>query len=273
MAGEEVWFPALSPDGTRLAVARRDPRTSLRDIWLMDLDKGTEGRLTDDPVIAGFPVWTDDATRIVFGSARAGDWEIYSQSASGGALTRPGSPSRSNAAGTFATSPAMADSCFSGASRTCGCSPSMGARSRGCWCPPRTAASRATDAGWPTPRPTRAPGIYVTTFPTPTGRWRVSTGGGEDPQWSRDGTELYFVAGDGSLMAVDVRKALISNNFASVRPEVLFRASFDRASLEFGSAYSPARDGKRFLVLENSHNETPLLTATINWAPSGPDPR
>jgi hypothetical protein len=33
----------------------------------------------------------------------------------------------------------------------------------------------------------------------------VSTNGGIRPAWSRDGKELYFVALDGNLMAVDVK--------------------------------------------------------------------
>ena len=52
---------------------------------------------------------------------------------------------------------------------------------------------------------------------------------------------------------------------APVVPQVLFRASFDRQSLDFGSAYSPAPDGQRFMVVENLHNEPPTLTVTINW--------
>ncbi|MGH9651709.1 MAG: TolB family protein, partial [Terriglobales bacterium] len=37
--------------------------------------------------------------------------------------------------------------------------------------------------------------VYVTAFPGPGGKWQVSNGGGDIPQWSRDGKELYFVSG------------------------------------------------------------------------------
>lgn len=40
--------------------------------------------------------------------------------------------------------------------------------------------------------------IYIQNFPTPTGRWRVSPGGGIQPVWRRDGKELFYVALTGS---------------------------------------------------------------------------
>ncbi len=41
--------PALSPDGKRVAVGRRNSKTSTRDLWLFDLERGTASRLTFDP--------------------------------------------------------------------------------------------------------------------------------------------------------------------------------------------------------------------------------
>jgi hypothetical protein len=40
--------PALSPDERRLAVGIRDPKTKTRDIWIIDLFRGTKTRLTAD---------------------------------------------------------------------------------------------------------------------------------------------------------------------------------------------------------------------------------
>ena len=57
--------------------------------------------------------------------------------------------------------------------------------------------------------------------------------------------------------------------FDRVVPQPLFRASFDRHSLASGSAYSPAPDGQRFLVVENPHNEAPVLNVVINWTLGG----
>ena len=106
--------------------------------------------------------------------------------------------------------------------------------------------------------------VYLTTFPKPTKRSRISTNGGEDPQWRRDGRELYYIAAQQTLMAVRVRP---DGTFED--PEPLFRASFDSHSLAFGSAYSPAPNGQRFLVSERTEDADPLLTVTLNWTPDG----
>jgi Tol biopolymer transport system component len=44
--------------------------------------------------------------------------------------------------------------------------------------------------------------IYVMPF-RGAGRWQVSTAGGENPRWGRDGKELFYVAGD-TIMAAQV---------------------------------------------------------------------
>ena len=46
--------------------------------------------------------------------------------------------------------------------------------------------------------------VYVQTFPVPGAKRTISVGGGAEPQWRRDGRELYYLAPDGTLMAVPV---------------------------------------------------------------------
>src|SRR5262249_21779176 len=48
--------------------------------------------------------------------------------------------------------------------------------------------------------------IYVAPFPGPGGNWKVSSAGGSEPRWRRDGKELFYLAPDGKLMAVDLRE-------------------------------------------------------------------
>ena len=47
--------------------------------------------------------------------------------------------------------------------------------------------------------------IDVAPFPGPGGNWKVSTAGGSEPRWRRDGKELFYLAPDGKMMAVDVK--------------------------------------------------------------------
>lgn len=63
-----------------------------------------------------------------------------------------------------------------------------------------------------------SPEIFVQPFPDlDSGRWQVSTDGGVEPQWSADGSRLYFGKVD-QLMAVSVDDA---DTFRFGRPEPL----------------------------------------------------
>jgi len=47
--------------------------------------------------------------------------------------------------------------------------------------------------------------VYVQSFPAGNGKWQVSTNGGVQPRWRRDGKELFYLGLDRKLMAVPVR--------------------------------------------------------------------
>src|SRR4029077_15422640 len=38
--------------------------------------------------------------------------------------------------------------------------------------------------------------VYVAPFPGPAGKWQISTAGGTNPRWRRDGTEIFYMAPD-----------------------------------------------------------------------------
>ena len=78
----------LSPDGTKAAVKQG------RDLWILNLVRGTRIRLTPAGTSNHLPLWSSDGTRVIFGSNRGGDWDIYSQPAdasrpAAALLTRP----------------------------------------------------------------------------------------------------------------------------------------------------------------------------------------
>ena len=79
-------LPALSPDGTRVAVFANDQE---RDLWLWDLGRTTLTRLTSTPGIDVVQVWTPDSRRLIFTSERAGVRNLFWQAADGtGAVER-----------------------------------------------------------------------------------------------------------------------------------------------------------------------------------------
>src|SRR5439155_27307752 len=65
--------------------------------------------------------------------------------------------------------------------------------------------------------------VYVQPFPGPGPKWLVSTDGGIDPVWSRDGRELFYRKDD-EMMAVSVAP---KGEFAAGRPQRLFEIRFD----------------------------------------------
>ena len=79
------------------------------------------------------------------------------------------------------------------------------------------------------------------------------------------GKELFYLAPDRKLMAVDVRAT--TQGFDRGTPQALFES---RAALLLSSAstaFSPSADGKRFLTLapQGALGETPPLTVVVNW--------
>ena len=75
--------PRLSPDGTRLAVEKRDDN-GITDIWLVDLQRGVPTRFTFDPGADDYPHWSPDGSRIVFRAFRKGAFVIHQKLSSGG---------------------------------------------------------------------------------------------------------------------------------------------------------------------------------------------
>lgn len=54
--------------------------------------------------------------------------------------------------------------------------------------------------------------IYVQSYPGPGGKWQISTEGGPEPVWNRNGRELFYRNGD-KMIAVDwtLRRSQVSS--------------------------------------------------------------
>jgi hypothetical protein len=63
--------------------------------------------------------------------------------------------------------------------------------------------------------------VFVATFPGFSAKRQISPDGGVQPQWSGDGRELFYLTGDGSMMAVRVAPG---PEFAVSPPSRLFAA-------------------------------------------------
>jgi eukaryotic-like serine/threonine-protein kinase len=104
--------------------------------------------------------------------------------------------------------------------------------------------------------------VYVRAFPSSDNRWRISNNGGSQPRWRHDGKELFYVAHDGTLMAVEIARGA---TFAASVPRPLFKTRITDTGIS-GMSYSVAIDGQRFLI-HTITDDRPTWTTTVllNW--------
>jgi Tol biopolymer transport system component len=110
--------------------------------------------------------------------------------------------------------------------------------------------------------------IYVQPYPGPGKRLQVSTNGGVDPAWSRDGKELFFSNG---VQMLSVHFKAEGTEFLPDKPDLLFEKQFARGQAVRG--YDVTADG-RFLVRQAIPNQTEernkkvfpsTLRIVLNW--------
>jgi hypothetical protein len=95
--------------------------------------------------------------------------------------------------------------------------------------------------------------VYVQPFPMREGKSQISTSGGAQPQWRRDGRELFYLARDGTLMAVEVKS---NTKFEPGIPKPLFQTRVTGLT-NARNHYVSSADGQRFLVNTVVEDDTP----------------
>ena len=262
--------PSLSPDGKRLAVDGSDSQGN-RDVWLIDLASGNSTRFTFDPAQDLFPVWSPDGSRIVFGSDREGPRNLFQRSAKGAGKEELLLKSDFNAypvdwshdgryiAYVINDPKTKIDVWVLPVSGNQKPFPfaNTEASERGARFSPdgKWLAYVSDESG--------VPQIYVETFPSSGGKWQVSTSGGYHIAWRQDGKELFYVAADRKMMAVDIKGE--GANFEAGPPKPLFELrvpTFTGSQAQF--AVTP--DGQKFLIA-NTHgeNKSEPITVALNW--------
>ena len=105
------------------------------------------------------------------------------------------------------------------------------------------------------------PEVYVQPFPGHGGKWQISTAGGGQPVWNRNGKELFYASADNKLMAVDVKA---DSGFEAGTPRALFDVHVKSIN---GWKYDISPDGQRFLAntVIGEVKANPI-TLVQNWA-------
>jgi len=102
--------------------------------------------------------------------------------------------------------------------------------------------------------------VYIQAFPEPRGATRISTGGGQYPQWGAGARELFYVSLDNKLIVVSLKMG--ANTVEASAPRVLFPLPW----VDDGwSPYDTAPDGQRFLVRATPGQGAQPLTVIVNW--------
>jgi Tol biopolymer transport system component len=106
--------------------------------------------------------------------------------------------------------------------------------------------------------------VFVRRFPPTDEKWQISSEGGLQPTWSRDGKEIFYVDLDGRMMTVPVSAA---STFSAGPQQPLFQTSVRLGNISRQYAVSP--DGQRFLmVLPIRDLESDTFQVLVNWRPT-----
>jgi Tol biopolymer transport system component len=251
--------PRLSPDGSRIAVELVDA-TGNRDIWLLDVARGVPVKFTFDRGRDSAPVWSADGKYVAWQGAAA----VYMKPSSGGGreevLHREAwIPDDWPAGHGLLVHPS--------APRQVWLLPLSGEKAE-----PRpviegrvitTHARVSSDGAWVAfaSNDSGRFEVYIQNFPTPTGRWQISTNGGIQPKWRRDGKELYYLSQDGTIAAVPVKLGALPE---VAKPQLLFQSRLDLTTGFTWHQYDVSPDGQRFLVNTPDTTTSPL-TIVVNW--------
>jgi Tol biopolymer transport system component len=269
-AGEPGLYlrPALSLDGKRLAVERRDPQTGTDDIWLVDLARSTLLRFTFGPFNQTHPVWSPDGNQIVFASDRDGASNLYRKASTGAG----------NEELLLASDAAKYSTDWSPDGRFIAYENQDPKTGSDLWLLPlfgnrkpipflRTDFNEgqgqfSPDGRWMAYSSDESGRreVYVRAFPASGGKWQISTAGGSFPRWRRDGKELFYLAADRKLMAVPV-------NADSAIETGQAQALFEPRILGIPIVpYSVSGDGQRFLVtIPAEEASSSPITVVLNW--------
>jgi len=266
-------IPRLSPDGKRVAVASRDPKTGTRDINVIDLARGARSKLTLDPANDYWPIWSPDGSHIVWASNRGRAYQLYQRPASGvgqDELLLESDvdlwPTDWSADGKFILYfrydpktrydlwvlpldgdhkpfPPFLQTSFIEFIEFNGRFSHDG----------RLIAYNSDESG------NRE--VYIQTFPASSSKWQISTKGGSWPEWRGDGKEIFYLSGDGKLMAVEVKTG---GTFEPGIPKALFDLS--AAKIVSGAGYAVTPDGQRFIFASWAEDTAPSsLNVVVNW--------
>ncbi|HEY4579631.1 MAG TPA: protein kinase [Candidatus Acidoferrales bacterium] len=259
--------PRLSPDGRRVAV-QIDEREA--QIWLYDLARETTTRLTFEGNRSETPLWTPDGKRVVFYSTKEGPQNLFWQMADGtGGLERLITSEYNHVPMSWSPDGRLLAFTQITAGRDIWVLRLDDRKAEPFLRTPfiEGAAQFSSDGRWLAyvSDESGRPEIYVQPYPGPGGKWQISTDGGTEPMWNRNGRELFYRSGN-KMMSVEVTT---QPAFSAGRPRMLFERPYVSIPLpQTYQYYDVSPDGQRFLMVKESEQATyaTQINVVLNWS-------
>jgi Tol biopolymer transport system component len=260
----------LRPDGRQAAISFDEDGDGSNSIWMLRSDGSTPTRLTFAGTHDRDPVWSPDGRRVAFSSSRSGSYALF---------IKPATGSRREALAIRTDDDLWAED-WSPDGRFIAIRRGRATTSTDVIVMPlentRTpivvaestfsehGARFSPDGRWMAyvSEETGRPEVYVQPFPPSGARWQISTDGGEDPAWGKDGRELLYIRPDGMLAATPVESTGSTVSTGPTRP--LFTVG--RSGGVAGNRFDVSRDGQTLIASVESTPPRPQpLMIVLNW--------
>jgi hypothetical protein len=102
----------------------------------------------------------------------------------------------------------------------------------------------------------------VQPFPATGDKKQISSNGGAEQRWRRDGNELFYLASNRALMGVSIPAG---NTLNAGVPQALFDTRAPLIGNPYRSNYSVIASGQRFLVNTRLEETPSPITVVLNW--------
>jgi serine/threonine protein kinase len=266
--------PALSATGNRIAF-QRTLRENI-DVWTFDARRAVSSRLTFSDTPDGAPIWSPDESQIIFRAAQ-GNSDLLRKPANGSTEEYP----------VLVSEGSKSPLDWSSDGRMLLYSTPDAAGASDLWILPLQADRKpepivqsrfdeiegqfSPDGRWLAYASNESGRYEIYVQPTlRTGaKWQISSAGGLQPRWRRDGRELFYVADDRRLMAVAIHPSP-----SSIVPDVplpLFQTRLATGGniASFGylarAQYDVAPDGRFLMNVAADESPTSTITILLNW--------
>lgn len=240
---------ALSPDRSKLAISIN---AANNDIWTYDIARSTMQRLTFGGGNHGNPVWTPDGKRVAYFAEKDGEIEIYWRTWDGSGKEEKLFAEKGHGLFPVGFSPDGRSFLYyrddHGKTDIWAVSPDSQGKP---WPVLQTPFDEFSVKVSPNGRwiayasaESGRPEVYVVPFPGGEGKWQITSDGSDVFEWNRDGSEIFYFADSGKVMAVPVSSG---PSLEPGTPHLLADQSSVKANIVAGS-FDPV--GMRWAVIK-----------------------